>query len=404
MAVTPPISEHGMQEALACVHCGLCTQHCPTYLLTGRESASPRGRLWTMRALGEGRLTPTPAVLADLDNCLVCRACESVCPSQVRYGQVISSVRGATRRRGLMRRIAFRILASRRMLRGLAVLLRFWQRSPLRPLVRLMPQRLQRMEALLPQVPPLPAPLPALSPALGARRGRVALLEGCVMGVLYAEVHRATISLLQHAGYEVCVPAGQGCCGALHEHDGDPRGASELLRRNAQAFGAEPFDALIMNSSGCGAMFRDAEHQIGAAGRVLSERSVDALRFLLEHGESLRFRPFAGRVTWDAPCHLHHAQQETTAPLDLLRRVPGLDLVPMRDAALCCGAAGIYNIDQPAMSESILEGKLDCLAETGATLLLTSNPGCLLQWQRGIAARGLKITVQHPLQFLAELL
>ncbi len=403
---SPHISAASMQEALACVHCGLCTQYCPTYLVTGRETANPRGRLWTMRALGEGRLQPTPAVLAELDNCLVCRACESVCPSSVQYAHVIGSVRALTRKRGLARRLSFKVLESPALLRMVAALLRVWQRTPLHHMRALLPRRLQHMEACLPPVPAAAErqALPALTASVGVRRGTVGLLEGCVMSVLFADVNRDTVKLLAHAGYEVRVPQGQGCCGALHEHDGDAAGARRLLQRNAAAFGAAMLDAIVMNSSGCGAAFHDATHHLGTAGADLQRLSVDALRFLLDHGEQLRFHPYAGTVTWDAPCHLQHAQQETSAPLQLLRRVPGLHLVEMHDAALCCGAAGVYNLDHPQMSAAILAGKLDSLAATGATLLLSSNPGCLLQWRRGVAERGLPVEVQHPLTFLARLL
>lgn len=397
---------HGFAEVDACVHCGLCTQSCPTYLLTGRESMSPRGRLWTMRALGEGRLQPTEAVLADLDACLVCRACESACPSSVRYGEVIAAVRAETRRRSLARRFLFALLPRRGLLQALATCLRLWQRSPLRPLSALLPPRLRRMESALPEVPPAVhrAPLPRFTPARGERQGATALLEGCVMSVLFQDVNRDTITLLAAAGFDVHVPPTQTCCGALHEHDGDLDGAHALLKRNAAAFESVPEAILVMNSSGCGTAFREAERSIGAPGATLSRRSVDITRFLLEHGERLAFRPHQGVVTVDAPCHLHHAQGEISAPTALLARVPGLVLVPMKDAELCCGSAGVYNLDHPELADATLAGKLDHLAATGATTLLTGNPGCILQWRAGIRARGLAVEVLHPVTFLARLL
>lgn len=403
---TPRAFGHGFAEVDACVHCGLCTQSCPTYLLTGRESMSPRGRLWTMRALGEGRLQPTEAVLADLDACLVCRACESACPSSVRYGDVIAAVRAGTRRRGILRRILFSFLPRRGLLHVLASCMRLWQRSPLRPLRALLPAQLRRMEAALPEIPPAAerAPLPRFTPARGERQGSVAVLEGCVMSVLFQDVNRDTIKLLAAAGYDVHVPAGQTCCGALHEHDGDLEGAHALLLRNASAFETVPDAVLVMNSSGCGTALRDAERNIGTRGATLTRRSMDVTRFLLEHGERLAFRPPHGVVTLDAPCHLHHAQGETSAPTALLAKVPGLALVPMRDAELCCGSAGVYNLDHPDMADATLAGKLDHLAATGATTLLTGNPGCILQWRAGIRARGLQVEVLHPVTFLARLL
>jgi glycolate oxidase iron-sulfur subunit len=362
--------------------------------------------LWTMRALGEGRLQPTEAVLADLDACLVCRACESACPSSVRYGQVIAAVRAQTRRRGPLRRLLFGLLPRRTLLHTLASTMRLWQRSPLRPLRALFPPRLQRFEASAPEIPSAKErePLPRFTPARGERLGHVAVLEGCVMSVLFQDVNRDTITLLSAAGFDVHVPAGQTCCGALHEHDGDLAGAHALLARNAAAFGAVADAVFVMNSSGCGTAFRDAERTLGPSGTLISQRSMDVTRFLLEQGKRLRFAPHKGRVTLDAPCHLHHAQGETTAPTALLQRVPQLEIVPMKDAELCCGSAGIYNLDQPEIAAATLAGKLDHLAATGATTLLTGNPGCILQWRAGIRARGLAIEVMHPVTFLARLL
>lgn len=405
-----PKPEHETAAYLAsldCVHCGLCLQHCPTYLETGRESAGPRGRLYLMRALLEGRTAATPDLVEDLDLCLVCRACETACPSGVRFGEVIAEVREGVRRRGWFRRRMFAVLARPARLRRLAGLLRFWQRSGLRAFRHLLPARLKAMEAYLPAIPPARerAPLPRLTPASGARLGRVAVLEGCVMSVLFQDVNRDTVRLLAAAGFDVEVPPAQGCCGALHEHDGDLAGARRLLAADAAAFADPGLEAVVMNSSGCGAMLKGAAHHVpGGSGEALASRTVDFTRFLVDRGERLRFRGYPDPVTYDAPCHLHHAQRETAAPLELLRRVPGLRLVPMEDASLCCGAAGIYNLDQPEMSRRVLDHKLDCLAATGARVLLTGNPGCLMQWRQGVRARGLAVEALHPATFLARLL
>ncbi len=394
------------QQSLDCVHCGLCTQHCPTYRITGDENQNPRGRIYLMRALLEGRAKPDLDLVANLDSCLVCRACESVCPSGVRFGELMAHTRHELRRPGAIRRFLLRrVIPDRTRLNRLAGLLRFWQRSIFRPIRHLLPRRLRVMESMAPEIPRASdrRPLPRRAFAAGEKKGTVALLEGCVMAVLFQDVNRDTMRLLSRAGFDVIVPEGQTCCGALHEHDGDLDTARSLARTNIAAFTAPKADAVVTNSAGCSAALVGYGHltpDATAAARL--PRIVDVTRFLLENGERLTFVARPEIVTYDAPCHLHHAQGETKAPLDLLKRVPGVRLVPLEMAELCCGAAGIYNVDHPEMSDAVLEPKLDALKRTGADVLLTGNPGCILQWRRGIARRGLSIRVEHPATFLAS--
>jgi glycolate oxidase iron-sulfur subunit len=381
--------------SLDCVHCGICTQQCPTYRVTGDENQNPRGRIYLMRALLEDRIEPEPDLVAALDSCLVCRACESVCPSGVRFSEIMAHTRSRTRRRGAVRRFLMdRVLTNPRRLARLAGLVGLWQRSPLAKLRGLLPARLRAMEALAPRIPPRKerAPLPRASEPRGTPRGAVALLDGCLMPVAFPDVNRATRDLVLACGFRVVVPAGQGCCGALHEHDGDLDGARGLARANLAAFGRAPFDLLVTNSAGCAAALQGYRHLAGAA---MPGRIVDLSRFLLEHGSGLAFRPSAEVVTWDAPCHLQHALGEVKAPLELLGRIQGNRFVRMEQDDLCCGAAGVYNIDHPEMSRDVLAGKLDALARTGAAVLVTANPGCLLQWRSGIVERGLPVRVEH---------
>jgi glycolate oxidase iron-sulfur subunit len=384
--------------SLDCVHCGLCIEHCPTYLQTGRESANPRGRIYLMRALMEKRQEPTPAITDELNLCLVCRACESACPSGVQFGEVMAATRSEIRKRGFLRRTMMSALHKPRLLRVGASLLRFYQRSGLRVLRHVLPRRLKQMEAYLPPIPTskVRKPLPQWSPAVGPSKGTVALLEGCVMPIFFQDVNRDTMRLLQAAGFDVIVPQDQTCCGALHEHDGDLTTAKRLLETNANAFQDTSILALVSNSSGCGAGLQSAAHHLDAPkGRALASKVVDLSRFLVDHGERLSFQETPLKVTYDAPCHLYHAQKETKAPLLLLKRIPGLQLIPLPEADRCCGAAGIYNLDQPEMSASILSEKLDALESTGAKVLVTGNPGCLLQWRQGVKQRGLDIEVIH---------
>ena len=391
---------------LDCIHCGLCLEHCPTYRVTGRESANPRGRLYLMRALFEGRAEPTPDLTTDLDLCLLCRACESVCPSGVRFGELMAEVRERLRRRGFVRRLLMDgILTRAGRLRRMTGLVRFYQRSGLRMLRYLLPRRLRQLEEALPLIPPARsrAPLPELTPAKGTRAGTVAFLEGCIMSQRFGDENRNTVSLLAAAGYDVLVPKGSGCCGALHAHDGALEEARELARANVKAFQSAGVAHVVTNSAGCASGMKDYAHLLGGtAAESLAAKVVDVTRFLLEHGRSLAFEAKNLSVAYDAPCHMHHGMKETTAPIEMVRRIPGLTVTPLPDSHLCCGGAGVYFLDHPETSVSVLDQKLDALEQTGATVLLTGNPGCLLQWRSGIKRRGLSIEVLHPVSLLAD--
>jgi len=393
---------------LDCVHCGLCIESCPTYRLTGRESAGPRGRVYLMRAFLENRVESTPEALADLDLCLVCRACETSCPSGVRYAEVIAHLRSQTRRRGILRRLLMdAVLPHPRRLHFAATLLRLHQRTLGRVLAPLLPPRLRRMQAMLPEIPrgSERSFLPEFTPARGERLGTVGFLQGCVMSQLFPGENRATVRLLAAAGFDVVCPPAARCCGALHEHDGALTAARALAAEVTRAFAGREIRALVTNSAGCGAAVAEYGHRLEEDdARALASRAVDVTRFLLDHGERLRFAPLPLRVTYDAPCHLHHAQQESSAPLEVLRRIPELEIIPLEDSERCCGAAGIYNLDHPRMSDAILAEKLDALERTGAEVLLSGNPGCLLQWRSGIRSRGLRVRADHPVILLARAL
>jgi len=391
---------------LDCIHCGLCIEHCPTYIVTGRESANPRGRIYLMRALLEGRVDPSPVLEKDLDLCLLCRACESACPSGVRFGEVMGEVRHRIRRQGFARRFLMnRVLLRPRRLAFIMGLLRFYQRSGLRVVRHLFPQSLRRIEASMPVIPAASdrVPLPEHTPARGARLGAVGLLEGCVMPQMFGDVNRDTVRLLSEAGYDVIVPKRAVCCGALHSHDGALDTARELAQVNVEAFGDADISHVVINSAGCGAGLVDSRHLLGTdeAG-ALASKVVDVTRFLLDHGGRLQFRPQKMTVASDSPCHLLHGLGESTSQVEILKRIPELELVPLRGSEDCCGAAGIYFLDNPDMSSSVLDPKLDALEESGAEVLVTGNPGCLLQWRAGIARRGLGVRALHPVTLLAS--
>ncbi|MBI4882347.1 MAG: (Fe-S)-binding protein [Planctomycetes bacterium] len=412
-------------RALDCVHCGLCLPACPTYDLLAREGTGPRGRVYLMRGLAEGEILPAATVLRDLDLCLVCRACEPVCPSGVRFGEMMEFCRAHILEparppgRGLrLRRFAARnIFNHPALLRALAAFFLLYDRLGLRRLLRTygvlqyFSADLALRDAFLPRVPRWSERrrLPHRTPARGATRGRVALLEGCVAPFLLGRVNHATARVLSHQGFEVLVPRKHTCCGALSAHFGQLAAARAAALRTIDAFQAlGPVDAVISNSAGCGAMMKDygrlLEEAEGAsaaevrAAHGFAARVRDVTEFLVDQG----IRPPPGRVearvAYAAACHLAHAQRVTEAPLELLRAVPGLELVPLERADRCCGAGGLYNALHPRESLALLEARIQDLKRSGADTLATANPGCLLQWSAGIEREGLAVEVVHPVE------
>jgi glycolate oxidase iron-sulfur subunit len=384
---------------LDCVHCGLCLSSCPTYRVTGRETSSPRGRVALMRGVAEGRIELGDAVAEEAYLCLGCRACETACPSGVRFGALLEGTRAAVERKGLRAGFAKRVesfalrsvLTRPRRLRLAVSALALAQRLGAGHVARRLPRRLAEAWALLPAIPPRAARrrLPRSIPAEGARRGRVALFEGCLMPELFGPVNAATARVLARNGFEVVVPQGQGCCGALHLHAGDPESAAALERANLAAF--EGADAIVVNSAGCGAALREG---------ALGARVRDACEFLDEAGLVAEPPRREGSVCYDDPCHLVHAQRVSAAPRRLLARVPGLRLVAHDDPASCCGAAGIYNLTHPEMSRAVLARKMDALAAADPDWVASGNPGCLMQLAAGARERGLRARVVHPVELL----
>lgn len=408
-------------ESLDCVHCGLCLSSCPTYRVTGRETASPRGRIYLMRGLAEGRLEETEVLEEEAFLCLGCRACETACPSGVRYGEMLEQTRTLVRERQRgtsahwstrLERFALRaIVPHPRRLGGLISILAIGQQLGLDQLLgRVLPERLRGMQALLPTIPPREERrrLPTFTPAQGPRRGRVALFEGCVMPELFGRVNDAARRVLSRAGYEVLVPPRQGCCGALQAHGGDLEAARRLARHNVSTFvpvladETAGVDAILVTSAGCSAALRETESWIGASGEALAGATRDVLDFLAEVGLGIPLAPMSGRVCYDDPCHLVHAQGVAAGPRTLLESIPGLELVAHRDPEACCGAAGIYNLTQPEMSRAVLAPKLDALVEAKPDIVATANPGCAMQLAAGLASRGVGVRVVHPIELLEE--
>ncbi len=402
----------------SCVHCGLCTASCPTYVETLDENDSPRGRIYLMRAVVDGRIGASDEVRRHLDLCLDCRACETACPSGVPYGQIIEPFKVALQasapphdRTGILQRLilhhlfphAKRVklaLAPARWMQRLGLMDRFERLG----LARLLPATLRAMQAMLPDLGRVGPRLPEVLPPTGPRRARVALFLGCVADAMFPETNAATARVLQANGCEVFVPRGQGCCGAIHYHSGSEAPALGLARQNLLAFDPDQFDAIITNAAGCGAMLKDYAHLLPESDGELARKFVAKVRdiseFLVELGPIAPTHPVPATVTYHDACHLCHAQQISAEPRALLALIPGLTLVPLDEAELCCGAAGTYNLTQPEMSGRLGRRKMDRIAASGASIVATGNVGCILQIARQIKDSGSEVAVVHPIDLL----
>lgn len=393
-----------------CVHCGFCLQACPTFLATGDEADSPRGRIELMRALERGELAPSdPVVQAHLDRCLGCRGCEPVCPSGVGYGHGLEEARALlarARRLPWAARLALAAFTTPGLSRfayGLARLLR-WTRIPgllagwgragfgMGMLAATKPggRRKEAAGGGRRTATASARPLPPRS---------VLLFRGCIMDGLFSHVHEATIRTLRVNGYDVREVPGQVCCGALHVHAGLRGPAAALARRNAAAFG-EGDDPIVVNSAGCGAMLKDYAQLLDDGGRFGS-RVRDVTELLAARGP-VPGAPLDRRVAYDPPCHLLHAQRIAEPPLAVFRAIPVMQLVSVPDAAQCCGSAGIFSLVQPEMARAVLAPKLASLREAAPAVVATGNPGCLMQLGAGLRAAGLQAAVRHPVELLDE--
>jgi glycolate oxidase iron-sulfur subunit len=392
---TTPFPRLSDDDLATCVHCGLCLDACPTFRITGLETESPRGRIYLMTQWKRSTLPFDEAQVKHIDLCLGCRTCEGVCPSGVPYGRIIEAGRADVED---MRRPSFKRIASRVALRQLVghpgrlraagAATRIAQKLRLTSVAR-SGRMLPRLRARF------RPPASGVAPAIGARKHRVAFLVGCVMPILYPQSHEAAVRLLQLAGCEVWFPQGERCCGALFAHNGDLAGAERLRVANMRTYEAGSFDALIVDSAGCGAHLKD--FYPGLKGRV-----KDLSEWLLEVGLPEPKREVKIRVTYQDACHLAHAQKIKKQPRDLIRSLPGVQLVEMRHPDICCGAAGLYSTLEPAMSNRILQEKLEDVMATNADVVAVANPGCQMQIASGLRAQGATMKVEHLSELLAR--
>ena len=382
-------------DLATCVHCGLCLDACPTFRATGLETESPRGRIQLMTEWKRGSLPFTEDQARHIDLCLGCRTCEAVCPSGVPYGRIIEAgraeverVRRPSPKRWLARTALRELVAHPRRLRAFGSMTRAAQAVGLTAVAR----SGRQLPKLGPQFRPLQG-RGGVAPAIGARRHRVAFLVGCVMPILYPQSHDASVRLLQLAGCEVWFPEGERCCGALLAHNGDLDGAARLRDANMRIYGGGQFDALIVDSAGCGSHLKDFYPEL--KGRV-----KDLTEWLVEVGLPPAEREVKARVTYQDACHLAHAQRIRKQPRDLIRAIPGVEFVEMRHPDICCGAAGLYSTLEPSMSGRILKEKTDDVLSTKAEVIVTANPGCQMQLASGLRSRASTMRVEH----IAELL
>jgi glycolate oxidase iron-sulfur subunit len=407
------------EQLLRCVHCGLCTSSCPTYLETGDENNGPRGRIQIIRMVADGQAELTARMERNLELCLDCRACESACPSGVQYGRLIEPFRRAIEERDtrvekhwdfFRRFVLLGLFPYADRLRLALGPMRLMQRLGLMAafdrlgLLKVLPGKLGRLAAMLPP-PARPGPrLPKFLPAVGRKRARVAFFVGCVADAMFRPVHWATARVLQQNGCDVFVPPGQGCCGAIHLHNGDAAGASRLADANLRAFELDRYDAILVNHGGCGAMLKEYGLHWHDGLQPHRARFAEKVKDVHEFLDALGIVPFDGRIeavaTYHDSCHLAHGQRVAAAPRRMLARIPGLVLRDLPEAGICCGAAGTYNLTEPEMSDRLSRRKLENIVRTGAEIVLTANAGCLLQIAREARQSRLPLRVMHPMEVM----
>lgn len=408
----------------ACVHCGFCLSTCPSYRVIGKETDSPRGRIYLMNDINQGNAALTPSITQHFDTCLGCLACVTTCPSGVQYDQLIAAVRPQVERnqpRSLadraIRTLIFHLFPYPRRLRSLLPLLWLYQKAGLQNLVQTnsflqkMFPRLTAMASILPNITldSFQEQLPDVIPARGERRYRVGLVLGCVQQLFFSSVNQATIRVLTANGCEVVIPKSQGCCAALPAHQGQVTQAQVLARQMIDSFAETHVDAVIINAAGCGHTLKeyhhileeDAGYQEQAKQFVAKVRDVQ--EFLMEIGITAELSPLMDhelKIVYQDACHLLHGQKISAQPRQMLRQIPGVRLQEPRDAALCCGSAGVYNMLQPEVANQLGQQKVENLINTGAAVIASPNPGCSLQIAKHLRLQGQQIQLMHPIELL----
>jgi len=409
-------------DLLKCVHCGLCLTSCPTWRETKLETESPRGRIYLMRAIDEGRIEPTREVNAHFDLCLGCRACETACPAGVHYGLLLETTRAKmalelppTPGERVRNFVLDHVFPFPERMTLLVALVRFAQRTGLTrlagkgPLAALVPAFARDGAALAPD--PVQAEGRAIEPGIyppyeGASRATVGWFRTCMMPGFFPAIDRAAVHLLREAGATVVIPARQGCCGALHAHAGRRELARRLARANVEVFAeAGPIDWIATDAAGCGATLREYGELFpggDAAADGFAAKVRDVTEVLAELGLPAPRADVPERVGVHDACHLAHGQKVRVAPRTLLKALPGATVVDLPGSDRCCGSAGIYNLQQPEMAERLLGQKMDAVASVSPTVVAVGNPGCLMQMRKGALARGMDAPMRHPVEIVAR--
>ncbi len=409
------------EDLYRCVHCGLCLSACPTYVETRLETESPRGRIALMKAVHEGRTGISDRLVSHWELCLQCRACEAVCPSGVPYGRLMEHTRAQVQDNdlqspelGRLSRLFLRTaLPHNGRLRLAGHLMRFYQRTGVQRLVRksrvlsLLPGDIAAMEAQMPVMGrEFFGPRGQVFPAVGKKRMTVGLLSGCVMPLMQGDAMRAAVRVLQRNGCDVAVPPAQGCCGALNLHAGDLELGRRMARRNIDAFTAAGVEVIVTASAGCGSSMKEYgdllrdDPRYAEAAHEFARNTRDITEFLAGLPLDPPGAELPWRVTMQDPCHLAHAQRITEAPRQVLRSVPGLELVEMAESSLCCGSAGFYSLIQRDMSRRLQQRKVGNAAATGAEVIASANPGCISQLEQGLRGAGTEVRVMHVVEIL----
>ena len=401
-----------------CVHCGFCLPVCPTYALWGQEMDSPRGRIYLMKLAAEGAAQLNTKWVSHFDSCLGCMACMTACPSGVDYGKLIEATRAQIERNFSRspgekrhRHFLFDTFTHPDRLRRLRAPLLAYQKSGLQALLRglrlvkLLPKRLQTMEALLPRLAPQET-VPELTPAVGTRRRRVGLLLGCVQREFFSQVNAATARVLAAEGCEVVAPQTQACCGALLVHAGEEAAAIALAKKTMDVFEQANVDTIVTNAAGCGSTVKEYGHllrddpQYAERAHKFAAKCKDISELLTELEPRGRHHPLKLRVAFHDSCHLQHAQGIRAQPRALLTSIPDLELAEIPESAICCGSAGIYNLVQPDAAKSLGDRKADLVSQLKVDVVVTGNPGCILQLQSALARQHQKTPVVHTIQLL----
>jgi glycolate oxidase iron-sulfur subunit len=404
-----------------CVHCGFCLPTCPTYSLWGEEMDSPRGRIYLMKMASEGLVQLEETFVEHFDRCLGCMACMTACPSGVKYDKLFEATRAQIVRNyspplseRILRGMILSLFPNTGRLRVMAKFLWLYQKSGLQTLARslgvfrILPARLRAVESLLPDLtrPGASARLPVRVAAKGETRLRVGLQLGCVQSVFFSDVNAATARVLAAEGCEVIMPPAQGCCGSLMMHSGWEKEGLERARALIDAFGADRVDVIVTNAAGCGSNLKNYGYQLrddpqyAAKGADFAARCKDISEVLAMLPPRAERGPLPLRVAYHDACHLQHAQGVRSAPREVLGTIPGLELLEVPESAICCGSAGIYNMMEPVPAQELGDRKVKNCVGTGAEMIASSNPGCLLQIQAGLARAGQSLPVVHLVELL----